>query len=214
MQASQDLSAVVAYYERRLREHGAAPAGVDWRDAASQRLRFDRLLTLCGAPGRASILDVGCGYGALLPFMRARGFGGDYHGIDASAKMIALARTAHVDPAARFTCASLAEVGDDAQADFVLASGTFNVKLDQPRGQWEAGVLRSLDRMHALARRGHAFNCLSSHSDPDRMVERLYYADPMFIFDYCRRTHARHVSLLHDYGLYEFTLVARREPAH
>ena len=36
-------------------------------------------------------------------------------------------------------------------------------------------------------------------------------ADPAFFFDWCKRNFSRHVSLLHDYGLYEFTLLTRKD---
>ena len=39
----------------------------------------------------------------------------------------------------------------------------------------------------------------------------LYYADPCFLFDYCQRRYSRWVAVLHDYGLYEFTIVVRKE---
>jgi hypothetical protein len=39
----------------------------------------------------------------------------------------------------------------------------------------------------------------------------LYYADPCFFFDYCQRRYLRRVAVLHDYGLYEFTVVVRKE---
>jgi hypothetical protein len=39
----------------------------------------------------------------------------------------------------------------------------------------------------------------------------LYYGDPAFFFDHCKTHYARDVALLHDYGLYEFTLLVRKE---
>jgi len=30
------------------------------------------------------------------------------------------------------------------------------------------------------------------------------------LFDYCKRTYSRDVALLHDYGLYEFTILVRK----
>jgi hypothetical protein len=32
------------------------------------------------------------------------------------------------------------------------------------------------------------------------------------LFDLCKRRYSKHVALYHDYGLYEFTVVVRREP--
>ena len=44
---------------------------------------------------------------------------------------------------------------------------------------------------------------------PERMRPDLYYADPCRLFDHCKRRYSRHVALLHDYGLYEFTILVR-----
>jgi hypothetical protein len=43
------------------------------------------------------------------------------------------------------------------------------------------------------------------------MQKHLYYADPCAIFDLCKRRYSRNVALLHDYGLYEFTIVVRKD---
>ena len=39
----------------------------------------------------------------------------------------------------------------------------------------------------------------------------LYYADPLFLFDYCKKKYSKSVALLHDYGLYEFTILVRKD---
>ena len=44
-------------------------------------------------------------------------------------------------------------------------------------------------------------------SDPDRMRDDLYYADPCFFFDHCMRRFSRRVALLHDYELFDFTML-------
>jgi hypothetical protein len=86
----------------------------------------------------------------------------------------------------------------------------FNVKLDAAAPAWRAHVLRSLDDLHASCRRGFAFNCLTRYSDAALMKQHLFYADPCELFDYCKTRMARDVALLHDYGLYEFTLLVRK----
>jgi SAM-dependent methyltransferase len=199
------LSAVRDYYTRRLAEHGPTPRGVDWNGAESQQTRFRQLMKLCDAPGRLTLGDYGCGYGALLAFARAGGFAGEYRGYDIAPAMLDAARARSADPAARF--ASDESVLDGC--DVVLASGVVNVKLDTPLPEWEAYVLRTIDRLAALARRGFGFNALTSYSDPDRMRPDLYYPDPCRLFDHCKRRYSRHVALLHDYGLYEFTILVR-----
>jgi len=97
-------------------------------------------------------------------------------------------------------------------ADYTVASGIFNVRLDRPDDQWRAYLHDTLDVLDRSSRRGFAFNCLTSYSDADKMRAHLYYADPCALFDLCKRRYSRQVALLHDYGLYEFTILVRKQP--
>ena len=86
----------------------------------------------------------------------------------------------------------------------------FNVKQDAGgRGLARLHAGRSIADLAALGRRGFAFNALTRYSDADRRRPDLYYADPLELFDRCKRTYSRFVALLHDYPLYEFTIVVR-----
>jgi len=204
---SRILADVAEYYRGKLRQFGATPAGVDWKDEASQNTRFDQLLQLVADPAR-SLVDFGCGVGALLGHMRGRGLTGPYRGIDIEAEMIAAAATRWAEePAAVF------EIGASPSraADYAVASGIFNVRLRHDEAIWRAHVLGVLAEMDRSSRLGFAFNCLTSYADADRKRSDLYYADPCFYFDLCKRNYSRHVALLHDYGLYEFTIIVRKE---
>lgn len=201
------LSDVAGYYSGRLAEHGTTARGVDWRDEASQQARFDALLRLIADPS-ASLLDLGCGYGALLPHARARGFRGAYLGTDVSEAMVEAARGLNgADPDARF---ELGQVPAEP-VDYAVASGIFNVRLSHDTAAWQAYMEETVGAMDAGTRRGFAFNCLTSYSDADRMRADLHYADPLAWFDRCKRRYARQVALLHDYGLWEWTLIVRKD---
>jgi SAM-dependent methyltransferase len=177
---------------------------VDWNSPESQELRFEQLLSVADRePGRFTLNDFGCGYGALVGFLRARELDVDYRGYDLSESMLAHARQEH--GAATFV-GSVAEL---VPADYTVASGIFNVKLEVPADQWREYVLATLETIAGLSLRGFAFNMLTSYSDADRMRDDLYYGDPRFFFDLCKREYSRHVALLHDYGLYEFTTIVR-----
>ena len=99
-----------------------------------------------------------------------------------------------------------------APADYSVASGQFNVRLQHSADAWHAYVVDTLDLLHECSRLGFAFNCLTSYSDPERMRADLHYADPCALFDLCKRRYSRKVALLHDYELYEFTMLVRTAP--
>jgi hypothetical protein len=72
-------------------------------------------------------------------------------------------------------------------------------------------VVDSLKRFNDLSRKGFASNFLTKYSDADRMRPDLYYADPLYLFDYCKRNFSRNVALLHDYRIYDFTILNRKD---
>lgn len=207
------LGEAADYYGGKLRAHGATPRGVDWNDAASQALRFRELLRLLPPPGQepaaATLCDLGCGYGGLLDHLRAEGRAVRYTGVDVSDEMIGRALALHGEGEdVRW------RVGDrpDGLHDYVIASGIFNVRGDAGDGEWRESIDHTLDLMHAGSRLGFAFNCLGTCSDPERREPRLFYSDPGALLDACQRRFSRHVALAQDYGLYEFTLIVRKEP--
>ena len=128
-------------------------------------------------------------------------------GIDISEDMIAAARTRHPQD----KCVEFA-VGNtpDRVHDYCVASGIFNVRLKTPDAEWLSYLLTTLDIMHEFGAQGFAFNALTSYSDVDKMRDDLYYANPVHLFDHCKRRYSPNVALLHDYGLYEFTILVRK----
>jgi SAM-dependent methyltransferase len=203
------LDAVERYYSAKFDEHGARAEGVEWNSAESQELRFHQLAHLLrGRADAFSLNDLGCGYGAFATYLYEHGFDARYTGYELSHAMLESARaTFRDDGRVRFV------EGNALQpADYSVASGIFNVRLGFDDEAWRAYVEATIDDLAEASGSGFAFNMLTSYSDPDRRRADLYYADPGAIFDLCKRRYSRHVALLHDYGLWEFTIVVRVEP--
>jgi SAM-dependent methyltransferase len=202
------LDAVQRYYSGKIAEHGPTAKGVDWQDEASQTLRFAQLLKLFDVDGAFTINDYGCGYGALARYLEELGYEFAYTGFDISEGMLDQARELSKDST---RCRFVLSEDDLEPASYTVASGIFNVRLGADDASWERHVLETLSRLEALSERGFAFNMLTTYSDPERMRVDLYYADPAAIFDHCKRNFSRWVALLHDYGLYEFTVLVRKD---
>ena len=199
------LEQVRRYYEDRLARFGVTPQGVDWNSEESQQLRFRELARVVEDEVDAAVLDYGCGYGALARYLREHGHGGPYVGFDVSGAMISAARGLTADEA----CTFASERDRLLPADYTLASGIFNVRQGTPTDEWRQYVLDTMHDLAALSRRGFAFNALTIYSDPERRRDDLYYADPLELFDYCKRRIAPRVSLLHATPLFEFTMLVR-----
>ena len=201
------LDATNRYYSEKLRIHGTTPKGVDWNDAESQVKRFVQLAGVFREERSFSLNDIGCGYGALLDFLEPRRFDVDYRGYDISNDMIEAARSRHP---ARSKAMFFSGSCPKEAAHYSIASGIFNVKGDTDDSDWLAHLHHTLDEMDRYSTRGFSFNCLSSYSDAHRRRADLYYADPLALFDRCMTRYSRNARLLHDYGLYEFTLLVNK----
>lgn len=204
------LGEVATYYAEKLAKHGDTPRGVDWNGEESQTVRFEQLCKIIDPKTpNFSMNDLGCGYGALLDYLRDRYAACTYLGVDVSNEMIntAAQRHAATEQANFITSAEL-----EHMADYGVASGVFNVRLGRSDAEWFDYLQSTLDVLDRTSSLGFAFNCLTSYSDEDKKRDYLYYADPCRLFDLCKRRYSRQVSLLHDYGLYEFTILVRKVP--
>ncbi|HJQ14989.1 MAG TPA: class I SAM-dependent methyltransferase [Anaerolineales bacterium] len=202
-----NLDPVKSYFDQRIQEHGASPRGSDWNSETSQNVRFEQLLKVVES-NSFSILDYGCGYGALADYLATKSFDADYYGYDILDSAIETARQAHRDKPRRtfFTEKSQLPI-----CDYVVASGIFNFRAEQPSEAWTEYVLGVLNEFNQLSQHGFSSNFLTKYSDADKMRSDLYYADPLFLFDYCKRNFSKDVALLHDYRLYDFTLLIRKD---
>ena len=202
------LSQTKQYYDKKLGAYGPTPKGVDWNSEASQELRFEQLLKVCDTSNPFTLNDYGCGYGALAAYMTEQDYRFEYNGFDLSVQMIDAARKEYGD----FEhCVFSSDEGHLGVADYTVASGIFNVKQQTNLEQWQGYVLNILGKMAELSKKGLAFNALTKYSDLEFMRDDLFYADPLFLFDYCKRNFSRFVAVLHDYPLYEFTILVKKE---
>lgn len=202
------LEEVASYYSKKLAEHGDTPRGADWNGEEGQLLRFEQLCRIIGSEAASfSLNDLGCGYGALFEFLLEKYPMYSYVGADVAEDMIRAAESRNaIYPNARFITAS----EPDGIRDYGVASGIFNVRLGRTDAEWYDYLQATLDILDRTSRLGFSFNCLTSYSDEDKKRDYLYYADPCLLFDLCKRRYSHKVALLHDYGLYEFTILVRK----
>ncbi len=197
-----------SYYTDKIKIHGATPKGVDWNGEDSQFVRFEQLSKIINKD-IFSINDIGCGYGKYFEFLQNRFSNFNYYGFDLSQEMINNAKSLYSNKGGGFMQVDNLENID--KADYSVASGIFSVKMEHNESEWLSYILDTLEKMNDKSNNGFSFNMLTKYSDKEYMKDNLYYADPLFIFDYCKRNFSKQVALLHDYGLYEFTILVKKD---
>jgi SAM-dependent methyltransferase len=195
------------YYQQKIARFGPSPAGVDWRCEPTQQLRFVQLLKLCDLGRNFTLNDVGCGYGALLGYLaqRRKLHRVDYFGIDLAPAMIEAARAAWPRHRNKFTIGACSP----RVADYSVASGIFNVRLDIPFSLWELFIERTLSQMRQTSRLGFAVNFLAPVPRGISSPSELYRAPPGAWAAYCKKNFGAAIEQLSGYGLHEETLLVR-----
>lgn len=201
------LDKVRNYFTEKLEQHGATHRGVDYNSTQAQHIRFQQLIKVIDASVEYSLLDFGSGYGGMYDYLRGLGHSLRYVGYDIAEPMVDKGRETHPGDS---NCLFFSDIEDVPVLEYAVVSGTFNMKLDADFDAWTKIVVESLEQMNARATKGLAFNMLTKYSDSDKMRPDLYYGDPCFFFDYCKRNFSRNVALLHDYDLYDFTILVRK----
>ncbi len=146
---------VMDVYERSLQRHGPSVRALHWGGEDHQQTRF-RVLSEVGPWQGASVADIGCGLGDFFGFLRERGHTVDYAGYDIVPGMVEAARLKYPDPRARFEVRDILEDGLPGPFDYVVASGTFNIRVEKH----EEFLRAMLSLMYAQCRRAVAFNAL------------------------------------------------------
>jgi hypothetical protein len=196
------------FYQEHMASHGTGARGVGWKNDEAQTVRFQQLARLFPADDLFSVNDLGCGTGAFLDYLKTIHADFGYYGYDVLDEMIQASKANHASHTDRFI--QITDAKEMRIADFSVASGIFNIRYEMSDEQWLQYILSTLGEMSRKSTRGFAFNALTKYSDAEFMKPELYYSDPLFLFDYCKKNFARNVSLLHDYYQYDFTIIVRK----
>lgn len=192
---------IVEFYERKVDQYGDSFDAVGWGSRESQQRRFQVLAEIANLRG-AAILDIGCGLGDFYGYLREQGIDVQYVGYDLSPKMVGVAQAKF--PGVSFEAKDILAEKVEGAFDYVFASGTFNLRIEDS----EKVLKAMISRMYGIARRGVGFNAMSAYADYFNEAE--YYASPEALFTFCKSLTNR-VVLRHDYMPHDFTIWMYRE---
>lgn len=200
------LSSIECLYSNNLQEFGLTSQSVGWLDGENY-LRFDQLFNSFNTKNVVSLNDLGCGYGTVLNYLSEREILLEkYYGYDISRPMLDALNPLQYP---KLEISKFCDSKLSTSADYSIACGIFNVKFSEKESVWTEYILSVLENLNKYSQKGFSFNLLSTYVD--FKMDHLYYGDPLFFLDYCKRNFSRYVSLLHDYPLWEWTLVVKKQ---
>lgn len=198
------------YYQKLYQQHGASHNAVQHVSKASQQVRFAIFNNFINE--HDSIIDLGCGLGDMLGYLREKGFKGRYLGCDFVPEFINFAKQAYSDDKrAEFIEFDIFKQQLPNDYDHILISGIFNNKMADNF----AFLSHTLEMSFNACRRSVIFNALSDFvefQDPE-----LFYISPLTLFEHCKKQLTPYVLLKHDYVTkqggfpYEFTMQLNKQ---
>ncbi|MSQ14678.1 MAG: class I SAM-dependent methyltransferase [Dehalococcoidia bacterium] len=169
MQA-KDKENLRSFYETELDKYGVDYRSLHWNSARSQLVRFDVLKDIGLDPG-CSVLDIGCGLGDLYGYLKEKNGAFTYAGYDISTKMVETARERF--PEACFIVRDILEEKCAPESfDYVVASGTFNVKISGH----DSFLRDMICAMYRACKKGVGFNLLERMDYDWYSSDRFYTA--------------------------------------
>ncbi len=190
------------HYGHTFSQYGCSTEGVDWGNKEIPVAIRHRNMEAVIHERPASILDVGCGYGAFLDHVTEPA-GINYTGIDLVEGMIKSGQERH--PEATFICGDiLNHTFEEGTFDYVICNGILTQKLAASQSEMDRFAKRLIRKMYTVAKKGIAFNIMSTYVN--FQAENLYYKSPLEMLGWVMQELSPHVRLDHSYPLYEYTI--------
>ena len=196
---TNDVDSKVKGYQRTFAKHGRTAKALQWGSDEAAERRYKEIVADVDFKGK-TILDVGCGFGDIIPFIEEKARHFEYKGVDVVPEFIETAKKRH--PGYEF------EVGDffgnpgDVKYDIVMTSGTLNAKDDDAMDFRK----KAIKTMFENAKEAVIFNMAGNYPQPKSKEDgKVYYADSTEVLEYCL-TLTKKVIFRHHYHDKDFTL--------
>lgn len=198
-----------SFYRDKLDTRETNAEKVGWKNQTAQHIRFEQLFKLIDLNQSFTLNDLGCGLADYYDFLHQKNLQFNYYGYDVMADMINQAKQ-RLELKMNARLLLIEQPEEILLNDYTIASGIFNIRFTNSDEGWKKYILATLSSVNEKSKLGFAFNMLSIYSDVHMRKSDLFYGDPLYFFDYCKRNFSMNVSLLHDYGQYDFTIIVRK----
>ena len=192
---------IINFYNNKLNQFGISHQTVGWGSKESQQLRFAVLLRNLNLENK-KILDIGCGLGDLVHFIREHNTEKfSYTGIELVPDFVRLAKERFADDRTiQFIECDMEKLFLFKEPiDIVVLSGALNIRVNDNQHLMEQILTYGFN----LCQECVSINFLTSYAD--YILDKNHHYEPEKVFSFAK-TLSPKVNLIHDYPLYEFTI--------
>ncbi len=190
-------------YLRRFRKYGVDPRTLKWQSRKAAEQRYKEIISLVNFEGK-DILDIGCGFGGIIPFISFSADNFLYTGIDLVGEFIFEAKKLY--PKHAFIKGDYFAKPLKKRFDVVIANGSLNSNVADNLAFRKKAIIA----MFAYAKETVVFNMAGGHPQPKTTAgNNVWFADAREIEKFCKSVSPK-VTFINHPGRREFTVVLMR----
>ncbi len=190
-------------YRKRFGKFGIDARSLRWKSKEAAEVRYKELTSDINFEGK-NILDVGCGFADVIPFILKKAKNIKYTGVDLVPEFIKVCKEKY--KIYRFINSDYFAKPLLEKFDIILASGSLNSNTPYAVNFRKKAIKTMFDHANETI----AFNMSGGHPQPkNEKGKGVYYADSMDILNYCFAFTSR-IIFRHHYRKNDFTIVMFR----
>lgn len=187
-------------YSKAFEKHQGSIKSLMWKSYVSASIRYKELIKDIDFNNK-SILDVGCGFGDIIPFISSKSTSFEYTGIDLTGEFTREAKKRYPDY--KFVEGNYFKSPLRKKFDIIICCGALN-------GNYGERTLRrrkkAIKTMFDHCKEAIAFNMAGGTSPDNEKDSIIYYADSKDMLGYCAKL-SKKVILRNHYHEKDFTII-------
>jgi SAM-dependent methyltransferase len=178
-------------YLRRFKRYGVNPRTLKWQSARAAEQRYQEIVSLADFEGK-SVLDVGCGFGGIIPFITKVAKQFAYTGIDRVGEFVEAAKKLY--PRHRFIVGDYFARPLTEKFDIVIANGSLNANVPNNQTYREKAIRVMSDH----AREAVIFNLAATYTGArTARGSNVWFAEPVKMKKFCTEIANRAIFIDH-----------------
>lgn len=190
----------MAEYQKSFQKYGVDPKALKWASKRAAEQRYKQIVADIDFEGK-SILDVGCGFGDIIPYISAKTKKFEYLGIDITPEFIREAKKLYFGH--KFMVGNYFAKPLKENFDVIICSGALNANVKDNLDFRK----KAIKTMFKHVKEVFVFNMVGRYPQPKTSSKsNVWFANPLEILEYCLGL-TKKVILRHHYHSRDFTIV-------